>query len=99
MATIILELDTDLEEDIAGVRDAVQAIADLISFNSAVHVPSERSTAAKAREIAETVTLDDEEHPEYGYQPVIRDIDQLAAFIDDGIRSYLGLPTGVYEPK
>lgn len=39
-----------------------------------------------AREVAETATLSDTPNPKTGaYEPVIKDLDQLAAFIEDGI--------------
>ncbi|KZE41399.1 hypothetical protein [Microbacterium sp. T32] len=41
-----------------------------------------------ARDVAETATLSDTQNPETGaYEPVIEDLDQLAAFIEDGIRA------------
>lgn len=41
-----------------------------------------------ARDIAETATLSDTQNPETGaHEPVIKDLGQLAAFIEDGIRA------------
>jgi len=100
MAIIIAEIDTDLQEDVLAVIEAFQATLRLLTSQSVVYQPFPASISAAARRTAETVTLDDEEHPEYGHQPVIRDIDQLASFIDDGIRTYLGIPElGEYEPQ
>lgn len=43
-----------------------------------------------ARRIADTVDLSDRTNPATGaHEPVIEDIDQLAAFIADGIRAYI----------
>jgi hypothetical protein len=43
-----------------------------------------------ARQVAETADLADTANPATGaHEPVIEDYDQLAAFIEDGIRAYL----------
>jgi hypothetical protein len=53
-----------------------------------------------AKEVAETADLSDTTNPETGaHEPIIEDYDQLASFIEDGIRAYIANGAPESPPK
>jgi UDP-glucose 6-dehydrogenase len=69
MATIIIDIDTDLAEDVQGLVEAVTAVSSLITFQTVVRSSMEDTAAFKSDAVRAAIWLNDKEsvvnNPEY----------------------------------